>query len=1003
MKQKLLPGLLALAIAPAVLSQTPPIYENYGVVQCPPEIPPTIDAFNFVNHAQFIINFTNGFLQGVPINSPPYETSSTINYTNDFGALMSCNTGFRLEDYSLQLGQRQRAGTVYNNGTMECGTLGSSNTIIFGGAFFAISGSAAGISTKINATNFVNPGSINMGFDSLLSIKAENVDVTHGNLNMENTGFSVSSLALFFSGGFFDGYWGLSFINTNFDFRVDPTIFEATPPFSQFFLVTNRAYQVLYPVQMGGPSFVPYLLDVTDSTQSNRTVRAVFLSNTNPLITPKVFFASAGDPFDLGPDIIQWSWVYTNANGITTNFMYLEDSYLEFTNHQLLINGFAGVGINRPTFIPENYTFFRSGTPFFLGGNATPTAIPPGTFIPGLVTNQWVAYQALFLPGSTVPSDTAGGNVTNMPGRIELTADKYMKLPQAQINSASYVLLKATNQFGGSAGAQIQAPFADLYLRSTNGTLTISNVLVPFLERPLGICDLYSARWTNVVNISTGTTTNTVTNRFHVLFVDTQLATTSPLTVQTLNLTATNGITHASDDSIIISDVFNVSSNLLLNTLRLTLATNSAGSPEPAGMINYLNPAILWPTATPRLRYLTNNGGFTAPNLVVFGGSQSTPYSSPSSSMNPYAAFVNTGGVTNFASSIFSTYFQNSGTFMANGGAIQLRQAQSAILTNGAFLAPGSAGTILIQGGSLFASNHVLKAGNSLTFSLTDRLDDGSVGVGSDAVTNRNIWYAGYGINLPVLPTTSSLLATTITNIGPPGALVYNTWAGQDLGPVAAGFANNAAVGRLILDGLTNTTQFWFLPAAGSNALYVDYLEFRDYMTNFDKSGNLANLFFAPGMKIYYAQLIVNGNSFAEKLNGKNGGGLNWVPGYAGTFSSTNLIYPDGTTNRLNLALVQSCDIDSNGNGIPNCMDPAPVPIAAQFALAAALMQKTNVVLTWTGVPFKRNYLEYKTSLKTATWQPLTNFLVPGPGSGQLRVVEPAGPGSRCYRVRVAP
>src|SRR3974390_1761362 len=104
MKQKLLPGLLALAIAPAVLSQTPPIYENYGVVQCPPEIPPTINATNFVNHAQFIINFTNGALQGEPILSPPYETSDTVNYTNDFGALLSCNTGFRLDTVPLQSG-----------------------------------------------------------------------------------------------------------------------------------------------------------------------------------------------------------------------------------------------------------------------------------------------------------------------------------------------------------------------------------------------------------------------------------------------------------------------------------------------------------------------------------------------------------------------------------------------------------------------------------------------------------------------------------------------------------------------------------------------------------------------------------------------------------------------------------------------------------------------------------------------------------------------------------
>ena len=108
-------------------------------------------------------------------------------------------------------------------------------------------------------------------------------------------------------------------------------------------------------------------------------------------------------------------------------------------------------------------------------------------------------------------------------------------------------------------------------------------------------------------------------------------------------------------------------------------------------------------------------------------------------------------------------------------------------------------------------------------------------------------------------------------------------------------------------------------------------------MTNFDSSGNLANLSFDPGMKIYYAQLIINGISWAEKLNHRNGGGLNWVSSYAGAFSSTNMVYPDGTTNLLNLALVQSCDLDSNGNGIPNCLDPAPVFVQSEVGLAAAL------------------------------------------------------------------
>jgi hypothetical protein len=183
----------------------------------------------------------------------------------------------------------------------------------------------------------------------------------------------------------------------------------------------------------------------------------------------------------------------------------------------------------------------------------------------------------------------------------------------------------------------------------------------------------------------------------------------------------------------------------------------------------------------------------------------------------------------------------------------------------------------------------------------------------------------------------------------------------------------------------------------------VDYLEFRNYLTNFDSSGNLANLYFGPGMKIYYAQLIINGVSWAEKLNHKNGGGLNWVSSYAGAFSSTNMYYPtEGTTNRLNLALVQSCDLDSNGNGIANCLDLEPVLVPSQVSLAAAFTNapQREVVLSWNSIPYSTNSVFFKPSLTATNWQLLTNFVL-GPVGGRQRIVDPVVAGGRFYRVRV--
>src|ERR1035441_7897414 len=209
MKQKLLCGLMALVLGPAALGRTPSSYENFGLVQCPPEIPSMIDASNFINHAQFFVNFTNGNLLTLPVATPPYETSSTQNYTNDFGAVMSCNTGFRMETYSLQSGQRQRASSLFNNGTIDCGTLGTSNVFIIGGVLFNLFGTGSGIKCLVNASNIYNPGTINMGFDSLLSLKGENIDLTGGTLAMEITLFNGVNAGFFFNAVSFDGYWGL--------------------------------------------------------------------------------------------------------------------------------------------------------------------------------------------------------------------------------------------------------------------------------------------------------------------------------------------------------------------------------------------------------------------------------------------------------------------------------------------------------------------------------------------------------------------------------------------------------------------------------------------------------------------------------------------------------------------------------------------------------------------------------------------------------------------------
>jgi hypothetical protein len=227
----------------------------------------------------------------------------------------------------------------------------------------------------------------------------------------------------------------------------------------------------------------------------------------------------------------------------------------------------------------------------------------------------------------------------------------------------------------------------------------------------------------------------------------------------------------------------------------------------------------------------------------------------------------------------------------------------------------------------------------------------------------------------------------------------------------------------LILDGLDDGSLFSFLRTGPTNALYVDLLEFKNSTTN-TLSGNLPGSLDFVGVKldsnftIYYAQAIVNGLSIAEKLNGSygvadtNGGRFCWVSNYnSGFWSSTNLVYSDGTTNRLNTALVTSCTIDSNNNGTPNCTDPNPVPVLSPASLALTVTftnaPQRAVELSWNSFPYSTNYVYFKASSTATNWQLLTtnsslplNPFVLGPAGGRQRVLDPVKTGG-LYRVRV--
>jgi hypothetical protein len=516
------------------------------------------------------------------------------------------------------------------------------------------------------------------------------------------------------------------------------------------------------------------------------------------------------------------------------------------------------------------------------------------------VTN--TAYGATITASAFGPDATIQGSTfTNVPGRIEIAATKVLDLTRARIDGQSYLSLKSTNHFVGSPGAQIFSPVSDINLATTNDLMAITNLIRPTVQRMAGQLDIWSGRWTN-------TDATGLASTYSVTVVDSKLATEVPSQIQDLKLRA---------PKLIVSDILNIFGSLLLDTEQITITTNDLNAPTITGEINLTSTDLLWSPSFPRLQYLTNFGKISASNSIFFAGARRPPFFTGTYD-EPYQAFVNHGILISQGNDTWANYYEFSGTNLGGNGPITVR-ASSATITNGAF---ETAADIAITSGSLLISNQVLQASRSISLSVSGAITDGF------GVTNANFWTAGDGFNLLVKPASGDLLTTTLTNNAAPEANVVNLSAADDRGCSPDGFQNNGAIGRMVLNGGENSL-FTFAAVSGNKALYIDSLELIGFTaTNRDILGNFApGLFVDPNMKVYYGQALANGASVAEKLNGLSDGRLCWVSNYnCGFFSSTNLLYPDGTTNRVNTALAQSCDIDSNGNGIPNCMDPAPIP-----------------------------------------------------------------------------
>jgi hypothetical protein len=1023
MKKLFLTGLLTLGFAFWVSAQG--VYQNNGSIIAPTQVPiPQVDATTFINNGLFDIEFNSLSLTGngqvitiqgvsqITSDLAPYLFSDVQTYTNR--GTMLCDMGFSFDDSPATSGFRQMTGTFgnANTGVIECGSATNtftSNLVTFS---FGVFGSPTGTTVptlKVWAANVVNRGVLDVGTVGFISLTGNFLDLARGSVHVE--GLDDASIASsFYNIGIFNDYWGIG-RQTN-----QLGLFNLTPPRVQspFNNVTNAGGFPTFSLVTPTPYATAFANYSQDFSGSNVFIQVVYINTNLAGISTDVRWLGGGNPLNGGfaaDPIIQWQAVTTNYStfyGVTytTNSLYLQDSYGSFQTNFLTTNAFTFSGAPEPQ--PYNYTFYRA-FPFY-------TNLPHGDipFDPSLyanafpATNAYAALGVTIAPVTSYPDSTlAGSTFSNLPGRIEINASNSLDLTKANVTGANFLNLQASNHFVGCSNAYIDPPYSEINLGSTNGTLTISNLVPPYISRLNGPIDMWSGRWTNIVN--------GVTNRYHVLIVNAALSPTFAPQIMDCYLNSTKYA-----GNVFISDTLNVVNNVNIDATSLTITSNSVpvGVPPSVagqyGQLNLQSPYTIWSNNFPGILCLTNFGLISAQGAAYFEGQ--IPYYQQTI-VQPYNFFVNHGLISTYGDLVSTVEFQNTGgglvisnstgvTTTSNQsaliysgiGPVDIQVTGTACMLNGGIAAP--AGDLSISAASMTISNHYLYTSGALTLTASTLLTD-------TGVPGSNFWSVSDGMNLPQKPASGDLLGTTITNSAPGSVEVENIWAGTDRGATTAGFSNNVTVGHLILTGGDTRSQFYFAgPGPGKYALYVDLLDLRNGATNrvtVNGSQTFTAFDIADNMTIYYADAVVGGTlDVSEKLNGANGGHLVWVPAYAGPWSSTNVVYPAGVTNTFNRALVSSTDIDSNGNGVYNAYDPTPIytPNNVKLSLGITNLPAKTPVLRWAGLANSTNIVFFKSN-PASNWTAISTN-IEGPVNGTMTFIDHGRTNSAgYYRVEV--
>jgi hypothetical protein len=784
-----------------------------------------------------------------------------------------------------------------------------------------------------------------------------------------------------------------------------------TPSFPSGFLFTNTTVvpgfffsgtNTFFSTNLSGYAAAAY---TNTLNPTSRVVQVVYYPTNgadSSFVTDVRFFEDFSAGFPLGnPAIAVVAFHSTDfdiaTQAASTDSVYLTDAFATTTNVFLARNQTTG------TRRPNTYEITRSATFEYLSGIPGNTVFNTNllfnpSFVRTTATNRYAGYAARVDPPSSSPNGSVPYDVTNVPGRVEILGDE-VNLDRTRIRAESALIIKANKSLTSNRLAMVDAPLINFDARSLEPVMVISNLAPQTVRRLGGAIRAWSAAWENLESVPNGAGFDTNTVFFHVLIVESLLSSQVPVIVNEFAARGTN---------VVINDLLNIRRSFVVegNSFHLTGGLNL-----PTG-VNLASNTLL------NVRNFTNDGVINVLGSEFFGTDRPLTYSN----------YVNRG--TNIASShqIRTRNFENPGCIIASGGIFTLDALNASLVgnplitsnyvtTNFFFVLPNGitniittnivvlqgapkiegASDVLIFARDLTVSNSIINA-SSLIMGVTNRLTD-------SGVSATNLWSVTGGFNFQRRPTTSDLLGTYLRSTTPRLGQSDHYWAATNLGAVPAGFTNNLALGKLILDG-GDDSLFRFFGQGTNNALYVDYLELLNGATNFNSL-----LSIAPNFTIYFANANLGG--IASHLDGAAGGRLRWVPSFTGPLSSTNITYfftngvvVTSNTYTFNIALVMSKDLDSDGDGIVNFDDPTPiyVPGSAALSVSLAAASERSVELSWRALSYSSNFLEFKAASGTSDWQVLTNFHM-GPLTWPVTVQDPisSNSASRVYRLRVDP